>query len=213
MARAHGRVAPCPTRCAWTCLTRRCSPTCWGTRRCSATCWRSDCRRSRPSCACASGDARSCTGPTRGWCAPSSASSGPSLPKSAARLSKAGCWACCERYNTSMLKGLRALADLPGLRRRVLAYRGQRSFRTEDGIDVWTMPQLHHAHRRRVRRRCAVRARSSRVRRRPRRSAFPWHSVAVMIDPGPFSAGVLLYAPSKARSHQRVAQNSDCGNQ
>ncbi|MDE0498818.1 MAG: hypothetical protein OXH86_15825, partial [Acidimicrobiaceae bacterium] len=38
-----------------------------------------------------------------------------------------------------------ALAELPGLRRRVLAYRGQRSFRTEDGIDVWTMPQLHHA--------------------------------------------------------------------
>jgi predicted AAA+ superfamily ATPase len=50
-----------------------------------------------------------------------------------------------QRYNTSMLKGLRALADLPHLRRRVLAYRGQRSFRTEDGIDVWTMPQLHHA--------------------------------------------------------------------
>ena len=50
-----------------------------------------------------------------------------------------------ERYNTTMLKGLRALAELPGLRRRVLAYRGQRSFRTEDGIDVWTMPQLHHA--------------------------------------------------------------------
>ncbi len=50
-----------------------------------------------------------------------------------------------ERYNTTMLKGLRALAELPGLRRRVLAYRGQRSFRTDDGIDVWTMPQLHHA--------------------------------------------------------------------
>lgn len=50
-----------------------------------------------------------------------------------------------QRYNTSMLKGLRALADLPGLSRRVLAYRGQRSFRTEDGIDIWAMSQLHHA--------------------------------------------------------------------
>ena len=50
-----------------------------------------------------------------------------------------------QRYNTSMLKGLRALADLPGLSRRVLAYRGQRSFRTQDGIDIWAMPQLHDA--------------------------------------------------------------------
>ena len=50
-----------------------------------------------------------------------------------------------QRCNTAMLKGLRALAELPGLRRRILTYRGQRSFRTEDGIDVWAMPDLHHA--------------------------------------------------------------------
>ncbi|MYJ82444.1 MAG: ATP-binding protein [Acidimicrobiaceae bacterium] len=50
-----------------------------------------------------------------------------------------------ERYNTAMLKGLRALADLPGLVRRVLVYRGQRSFRTEDGIDVWSLDSLHEA--------------------------------------------------------------------
>ena len=40
-----------------------------------------------------------------------------------------------ERYHTAMLKGLRAVADLPGLARRILTYRGRRSFRTEDGID------------------------------------------------------------------------------
>ena len=50
-----------------------------------------------------------------------------------------------ERYNTAMLKGLRAVADLPRLARRILAYRGQRAFRTEDGIDVWPLANLHHA--------------------------------------------------------------------
>ena len=50
-----------------------------------------------------------------------------------------------ERYNTSMLKGLRALADLPGLARRVLSYRGRRAFKTEDGIDVWPLENLHQA--------------------------------------------------------------------
>lgn len=50
-----------------------------------------------------------------------------------------------ERYNTSMLKGLRAIADLPGLVRRILTYRGRHSFRTEDGIDVWTLDDLHEA--------------------------------------------------------------------
>ncbi len=50
-----------------------------------------------------------------------------------------------ERYNTTMIKGLRAITNLPGLARRVLAYRGRRSFRTEDGIDVWTLDDLHLA--------------------------------------------------------------------
>ena len=50
-----------------------------------------------------------------------------------------------ERYNTAMLKGLRAVADLPDLARRVLAYRGQRAFTTEDGIDVWPIDSLHQA--------------------------------------------------------------------
>ena len=42
-----------------------------------------------------------------------------------------------ERYHTKMLKGLRAVADLSGLVRRVLVYTGSRSFRTTDGIDIW----------------------------------------------------------------------------
>ncbi|MXV91057.1 MAG: ATP-binding protein [Acidimicrobiia bacterium] len=50
-----------------------------------------------------------------------------------------------ERYNTTMLKGLRAIADLPGLARRILTYRGRHSFRTEDGIDIWTIDDLHEA--------------------------------------------------------------------
>ncbi|MGH7556410.1 MAG: ATP-binding protein [Gemmatimonadota bacterium] len=41
------------------------------------------------------------------------------------------------RYNVQHLAGLRAVADLPKLRRRVLIHRGDRPFRTEDGIDVW----------------------------------------------------------------------------
>ena len=50
-----------------------------------------------------------------------------------------------ERYNTAMLRGLRAVAGLAGLARRVLAYRGRRAFRTEDGIDVWPLDSLHQA--------------------------------------------------------------------
>ncbi len=42
-----------------------------------------------------------------------------------------------ERYNTSFVKGLRAIADLPGLARRIVVYRGRRAFRTEDDIEVW----------------------------------------------------------------------------
>ena len=50
-----------------------------------------------------------------------------------------------ERYHTAMGKGLRAVGDLPGLARRILTYRGRRSFRTEDGIDVWALDDLHRA--------------------------------------------------------------------
>ena len=49
------------------------------------------------------------------------------------------------RYHTGMLPGLRAVAGLPGMVRRVLVYGGRRSFRTQDGIDVWPVERLHRA--------------------------------------------------------------------
>lgn len=50
-----------------------------------------------------------------------------------------------ERYNTSFVKGLRAIADLPGLTRRIVVYRGRRALRTEDGIDIWPIDTFHRA--------------------------------------------------------------------
>jgi predicted AAA+ superfamily ATPase len=35
------------------------------------------------------------------------------------------------------LAGLRAIADLPGLKRRILVYLGPRALRTPDGIEIW----------------------------------------------------------------------------
>ncbi len=49
------------------------------------------------------------------------------------------------RYHTGMLPGLRAIAELPGTVRRVLVYGGKRSFRTGDGIDVWSTDRLQQA--------------------------------------------------------------------
>lgn len=46
------------------------------------------------------------------------------------------------RPDTSHLKGLRAIVELPGVVRRVLVYTGERSLRTEDGIDIWPASQL-----------------------------------------------------------------------
>ena len=43
------------------------------------------------------------------------------------------------RFNTRLLKGLRTIADLPNLEKRILVYRGEMSFRTDDGIHVWTV--------------------------------------------------------------------------
>jgi uncharacterized protein len=42
------------------------------------------------------------------------------------------------RYSTAMLSGLRAVADLPSVVRRILVYGGSRSLRTSDGIEVWS---------------------------------------------------------------------------
>ena len=49
------------------------------------------------------------------------------------------------RYHTGMLPGLRAVAELPGIVRRVLVYGGARSFRTQDGIEVWSATRFHRA--------------------------------------------------------------------
>ncbi|MGH7571543.1 MAG: ATP-binding protein [Gemmatimonadota bacterium] len=49
------------------------------------------------------------------------------------------------RYNVQHLVGLRAIAELPNLRRRVFVHRGERPFRTEDGIDVWPVPTFLEA--------------------------------------------------------------------
>lgn len=46
------------------------------------------------------------------------------------------------RYRTGMLPGLRAIGELPGLVRRVLVYGGKRSFRPENGIEVWSVARL-----------------------------------------------------------------------
>ena len=43
------------------------------------------------------------------------------------------------RFSTSMLAGLKAITQLPGLRRRILIYRGQRRLRTSEGIDIWPL--------------------------------------------------------------------------
>ena len=49
------------------------------------------------------------------------------------------------RYGTGQLRGLRAVGDLKGMVRKILVYGGKRSFRTEDGIEVWTFDRLHRA--------------------------------------------------------------------
>ena len=49
------------------------------------------------------------------------------------------------RYHTGMLAGLRAISDLAGIVRRVLVYGGARSFRTQDGIDVWSTARFERA--------------------------------------------------------------------
>ena len=46
------------------------------------------------------------------------------------------------RFSSPQLSGLRAIADLPRIARRVLVYLGERRLRTDDGIDVWPLDFL-----------------------------------------------------------------------
>ena len=41
------------------------------------------------------------------------------------------------RYHTSMLRGIRALGRQRALARRLLVYLGERSFRSNDGVEIW----------------------------------------------------------------------------
>ena len=49
------------------------------------------------------------------------------------------------RIHDRDLAGLRAVAPLPGLRRRILTYTGSRRMRSPDGIDIWPLPDLLEA--------------------------------------------------------------------
>ena len=46
------------------------------------------------------------------------------------------------RFSRALLSGLRAIADLPRVARRVLVYLGDQRLRTEDGIEVWPLAAL-----------------------------------------------------------------------
>jgi predicted AAA+ superfamily ATPase len=43
------------------------------------------------------------------------------------------------RFSRTQLAGLRAIAELPRVVRRVLVYLGTERLRTEDGIDIWPL--------------------------------------------------------------------------
>jgi predicted AAA+ superfamily ATPase len=49
------------------------------------------------------------------------------------------------RFGAELLTGLRAIAELPRLARRVLVYRGRQVLKTEDGIDVWPLDRFSDA--------------------------------------------------------------------
>ncbi len=49
------------------------------------------------------------------------------------------------RIGPDELRGLRAIADMKGLVRRVLVHRGPRALVTEDGIEVWPIAKFHAA--------------------------------------------------------------------
>ncbi len=49
------------------------------------------------------------------------------------------------RFHSSQLKGLKAIANLPGLVRRLLVYNGDRALLTEGGIHVWPVRRFLEA--------------------------------------------------------------------
>ena len=49
-----------------------------------------------------------------------------------------------ERPSSRDFKGLKAIPDLKGLRRRLVAFQGDRPFRTEDGIEALPIRDFLH---------------------------------------------------------------------
>lgn len=45
-------------------------------------------------------------------------------------------------FQRRFLRGLKAIGELPGIRRRLLLYLGDRSLRTKEGIEVVTMARF-----------------------------------------------------------------------
>jgi hypothetical protein len=45
------------------------------------------------------------------------------------------------KFSSGLLSGLKAIADAPGVVRRILVYRGSRPLRV-DGVDVWPVERL-----------------------------------------------------------------------
>lgn len=49
------------------------------------------------------------------------------------------------RFERSMANGLRTIAELRGVARRILVYTGERSLRIDDAIEVWSLGRLSEA--------------------------------------------------------------------
>ncbi len=49
------------------------------------------------------------------------------------------------RFDTSMISGLRAIAELPGMVRRILVYDGDRVLRVDENIEVWPIRRFSEA--------------------------------------------------------------------
>ena len=50
-----------------------------------------------------------------------------------------------KRFERSMVQGLRAIAELPGVVRRILVYAGERSLRVDEEIEVWPIRRFGEA--------------------------------------------------------------------
>ncbi len=49
------------------------------------------------------------------------------------------------RYQSAMISGLRAIGELPGVKRRILVYQGSRKLESPEGIEIWPVEELSAA--------------------------------------------------------------------